>query len=320
MTAKRSLVLFLCLGAMLLFVASCSKKEQSALLRLNLPEGHVSYVLMTTNTHSVFEGNDPQFDTRKTAVSKYRLECLDVDAEGVMTVRQTLLAVRVTEEKTDESFEFDSANPPAEMSPKQAIFAANINLPITMRITPEGRIVDVEGVEAIVERMLDTGPTLKFIDPKIHRKSMLEETTPEKLIGMPMKYTTDAVGVGKSFDIKYDTARAGIVTSVNRAVSISGKVHSLQDSVAQIIQEYQIEATIRISFPDEKPRIPFPDEKPGSDTVTGRGKSTIHLDTRTGLILQSTTPSESHAGLATESAGPGRMTAHQTTQVEMTTE
>ena len=124
-----------------LFSTSCEREgdvdsAEAITLRLNLPKGYSAVVRTTSDgdyTHSMGQ-NNYQSKTHF-IISKYFIECVDVDPSGIMTIKQTHKTVKVRNESKGETFEYDSTKPAVEgvsETDRFAGMAAGINKSITM--------------------------------------------------------------------------------------------------------------------------------------------------------------------------------------------
>jgi len=124
-------------------------------LRLNLENGR-TYRMKMVSEQKIAQTIMGKVQTiEQTMGLGCRLEVVDVDPAGLMTVRYTYDSCYLKQSGLMGIVEYDSANPPARIPEAAQGYAALAGLSFTMKFDSSGRTVDVQGIEAMIVQMLD---------------------------------------------------------------------------------------------------------------------------------------------------------------------
>jgi hypothetical protein len=219
---------------------------------------------------------------------EYRLECLDVDSNGVMTVRQTYKDVRL------EGFELAIRTvgghynkltldePVNEAIQETANERGPIDLSLIIRVRPNGETVDVEGAEPFVDRML--GRLIGPDDPNYLqiRNHLIEWVETKQVVGMSVvSYPEGRKIVGQIWERKVERSMPYLLG--NRNISETGKIKfcKLVDGAARLEEdsEYEAETIINIWMLGDR-------SEKGKISIKAKGRRTgkMEIDLETGLI------------------------------------
>lgn len=135
-------------------------------LQLNLPKGFSASITITWELNSLNKDipglNKDVKDYNKT-IEEYQIDCLDVDADGNMTVKQTWESIKEIYRDMDGNMcvRFDSRDSSYPI-PETEVFSKNlIGQSMVFEIDPGGEILDISGYEKIARKM--TRPALKHL-------------------------------------------------------------------------------------------------------------------------------------------------------------
>jgi hypothetical protein len=219
---------------------------------------------------------------------EYRLECLEVDSKGVMTVRQTYkdiqlegfeLAVRTLGGGYDKKTldELDIENIREEMAESEPI-----DLSLVIHVRPNGETVYIEGVEPFAERILSrfTGPD----DPNYFqmREHLIEWVQTKQVVGIPMgNYPAGRKIVGQIWDRKVDCSMPYLLG--NRNIRRDGTIRlcKIVDGAARLEDDSKFEIETIIS------KWMLGDRSDKGKTIIkteGRMTGKMEIDLETGLI------------------------------------
>lgn len=105
-------------------------------------------------------------DVQSSSSSVVRTTVLEVDPDGSALVRTVYESFKMSQRSPMGSVEYDSSNPPDSVPVAARPYAALVGSEFTMRISPQGGMTDVQGMEAMMDRVLETsglpaGPMLE---------------------------------------------------------------------------------------------------------------------------------------------------------------
>lgn len=78
---------------------------------------------------------------------------VDVDSNGDHTIACTYDRVRMKMAAGPLNIDYDSANPPEQANPLTQVFGAMVGTKLTMKVTPKGKTLKVEGLDKLAEKM-----------------------------------------------------------------------------------------------------------------------------------------------------------------------
>jgi hypothetical protein len=85
-------------------------------------------------------------------------DVLDVDDDGVHTIKATYGRVRMNVSGGGQSMSYDSDNPSAASNPGLKMLGAMVGSSLVMKVTPQGKTLEVTGVDEMVEKMSEDAP------------------------------------------------------------------------------------------------------------------------------------------------------------------
>jgi len=246
------------------------------LLQLRLQKGQ-TYRQRVTSQQTI---SQTLFDTAmvmtQTIGMGYAYEVEDVDARGNMQIRATYdwILYRV-EIPSVGVIEYDSSDPSAQPPPGAEAFAALIGEGFQVRIAPDGEILEVDGVEEMLENILDKLPPAQ--------RESLEEA-------LRQQFSSDALKdeMGKSFVI-YPDKPVGVGDSwKEKQVTGIGTLPITLDTTWTLKMRRGGRSTVEVtSLIETIPGMPAEQGSTGAIyRLVGEQRGTIEIDESTGWIIR----------------------------------
>ena len=211
------------------FVALCSPVAAAVKLELKLAKGKTYYQKTVTDQQITQTMMGQEQKMEQGIGTGLKLQVLDVDAQGNMRIQYTYLWSRLKQVNPMIQVDYDSSRQSPVPAGAEA-FAGLVGQSYIVRITPKGKVLDVNGVEQVREVVLkklpagaDTSlamnPVGMYID-KANVKQMVETSMaiyPDKPISPGdswSKHLTMAVGFTLIIDSKWTLQKeeAGVAT------------------------------------------------------------------------------------------------------------
>jgi len=200
---KRRFRLFLFVAAGITSLALCSTGSAAVSLQLKLAKGKTYYQKTTVDQHITQTIMDQAQVIDMTIGMGTKLDVLDVDGAGNARIRYTYIWCMSKQTGPMGTVSYDSAQqttPPAGMEP----FAAFVNQSYTVKLTPKGRVLDVNGVEqmkAAVQKKMppgaEAGPMSNITTTFLEKQGIKEMTE-----GLMAVYPDKPVEPGQSWSEK----------------------------------------------------------------------------------------------------------------------
>jgi hypothetical protein len=226
---KQRFGLFLLAGAAITSIALCSTSSAAVQLQLKLAKGKTYYQKTTVDQHITQTiMNQPQVVDITFGMGA-KLDVLDVDATGNAQIRYTYIWCMSKQTGPMGTVSYDSAQqatPPAGME----ALATFLNQSYTVKLSPKGRVLEVEGVEqmkaAVLKKMppgAEAGPMGNIVGTFIEKQGIKEMTEgltalfPDKPVEPGQSWSEKrvlTVGFGRIEEIKWTLQKqaAGVVT------------------------------------------------------------------------------------------------------------
>jgi len=185
-------------------VISCAREKIQLQLRLQEGESHTIKVLTDQNISQTIQGQ--RHDIIQTTGTGHTFDVEEVDADGNALVKVTYRSVLFKQDGPMGKIEYDSSNPPAIIPPMAMGFAALVGQSFSMMISPDGHIIDVQGVDAMlthVMKKLDIpeGPMKVSIEESL-KNQFGDQALTEIMESMMAIYPEKPVGIGDSWTRK----------------------------------------------------------------------------------------------------------------------
>ncbi len=182
---------------------SCKKETERVELRLRLKGGE-SYRLRMTTVQKVLQTiQGRRQEMNQTMAVGYRFDVTGVDNGGTASVQITYDSIAFRQEGPMGVIEYDSDNPPPVVPPLARGFAGIVGMGFSMKVTPEGEVLEVDGAEEMLTEMLDQlelpqGPARASIKA-ILQKEFGDQALQELMNIALAIYPDRPVGIGDSW-------------------------------------------------------------------------------------------------------------------------
>jgi hypothetical protein len=235
-------------------------------------------------------------------INEYLLECLEVGADGIMTVKQTYKSCQVSgyraalEGKRGDFYEYDMNAPPQNLVGGVRFRAAELGESLIIRISPDGETVDVNGTEAVADKLIGEITGLEEEKRGLTRKRFIESLKSSRVAGLLGEYPQSAKYVGQSWKTVRERSRPLKLGRKVGKVRSKSRLESITNGVANLKKDSRFSSIIT------EDRSGLSGGAEGEFTLKDKGRSSseIKVDLATGLILYSRTAE--HAVLKT--SGP----------------
>ena len=281
-------------------------------LRLKAAQKHCLRLYREYNSSYTFRGQ--QHDRSDIHITDLKFEVEQVDANGIALLKVTHLRINAIEKTTNGQNEYDSAKPDtignSQFGP---IFSAMIGQSFMMKVTPEGKIVELEGLTEMYQRMAElvveyedeatrqryagtetkgSGENAKRqIDRANQKYGSIEErieATREKLDTGPYSCEENIRDMLGNVIMSFPGRPIGINDSWTTPFSMGNQ--KLGDCTYTLKETNQtallVDISLKIKVEEE---IPAPaDGSRGSSirTLTGSGQGSLEIDPNTGWMLR----------------------------------
>jgi hypothetical protein len=161
-------------------------------LGLHLKAGQTFHMVTTIESNLTQTIMGQEMVATSTNGMGYTYEIQQVADDGTATCKVTYNSVQVKMSMGGFDMQYDSTKPAAGSSPMIKPFTALVGQSFSMRISPAGRVTDVQGVEAIYEKMLKD---LELPDESM--RGMVEQQVKEQFGAESIRETMEQmIGVG----------------------------------------------------------------------------------------------------------------------------
>jgi len=265
---------FFVAASVLLCVVSSVQAQGKVLLRVHLQPGQTFDQGFAMEMKILHITSREHTDITQVTHLKVHNQVLGVDNDGTMKVKVTFQVVEmknseITNGKVRSNLEYDSAKPPKEISPDLRSTSVLVGQSVIITVLPKGKIVKVEGADAIAQRM---AAGIKSPDQRVFLTGIFKravESMSGQTVGM-MNFAPELVAPGDSWTMS-DTSP----TATSQLSSGQYTLMSIKDNIATI-------AVKSTSKPN--PDAPPPGKNISDIGALGRENGVIHVDTKSGLI------------------------------------
>ena len=194
----------LCLVAAVVMAANALGQE-AVLLRLNLRAGSQRLLRMTSD--QTMTQTNPTTNAKQTVRQKTETEFLyevtGVDAAGNATIKATFKSIRFWQQNPMGTTEYDSAKPAETLAPMAKPMAALVGMSFQMTMTPQGRVTGVQGMGALIKKMVDAMELPEGANADAFRKAVEGQFSDQSMMEMMEKsmfvYSDKPVALGDSW-------------------------------------------------------------------------------------------------------------------------
>jgi len=271
------------------FIPSCEKKD-GVEIRVNLPKGFSAVVRNTTEDEvSLIVWGVKHTKSRK-IIDEYLLECLEVDDDGIMTIKQTCRSCKVSgyraapKGRRGDFYEYDMNAPPEDLVGGIRFRTAELGGSLIIRISPDGETVDVNGVETVADKLMGEMTGLEEEKREPARKKFIESLKSSRVAGLLREYPQSAKYVGQTWKTVRERSRPLKLGKRVEKVRSKFRLESITGGVASLKKKSTFDSTIT----EDLSGLSGAGAK-GEFILKNRGKSSseIKIDLATGLILYS---------------------------------
>ena len=262
----------------------CFAGQEKVDLKLRLAAGESHEMKMTQTQNITQTMNGQEMNMKQTQEMVMSLDCLSVDADGVMDVEMGYKSVKMVMDGPMGRMEVDSANPkPIDSNrPDQKMIAAMVSAmagcKFQMKVKPTGETFDVRGVGemlAKIRKEIPAGPEMegadKFLD-KMFDEKQLKELTGDMMGVFPV----EAVAVG---DTWYDTKSIDFIMPID--IDTTYMLKSRKDGIAYI------DAAAKMDMGDSSKPLEIDPNNKMSMQISGTMNTVSEVDENTGLTRKS---------------------------------
>ncbi|MGE5557489.1 MAG: DUF6263 family protein [Bacillota bacterium] len=184
-----------------IFTGMTARGEDKLLLRLNLEKGKTYRVTITAETRAIQEvlGNKQIINRDLSMTFEYFIQ--DAAANGAYTVKTTYAAIKYKQDSPLGIIEYDSSVSQKDLPLAMRGLAALVGQSLTIKMTPRGKILNIQGLDTIFNRMAETLGT--DVDGSATVENLQEEYGEEALQEMLENsmgfYPENPVGTGESW-------------------------------------------------------------------------------------------------------------------------
>ena len=306
--------------AVLILVESCLGSSQSIEFKLHLPKGYKAVTVVTKQSNGqmvitpppahVADANDSKkIVNESTETNEYLLECLDVDPNGVMTIKETLTSRKEMRKYGDLLLlKYDSKDKEAEVSRNIAPLAVQVNESLTFRITPKGDVFEVTGAKALAEKI---GKKLRFSGAQREQQQtiLFERFKYSRPQAIPRYYPASAVFIGQSWITP--SFCSGKTCPTLDVASNTWTLQSIKEGIAHFKIVTKMNNDSIGSVPGNMKVI--------SKSLKGTGVSDMYIDVKTGLITSWEQKTTVENNLIAEVSGPNGAITKTTVQSDVGT-
>ncbi|MBN2374929.1 MAG: hypothetical protein JXD22_00910 [Sedimentisphaerales bacterium] len=216
------LMLVLAGAVLVLWSATDCPGQDKVELKLAVPKGFSATIVKTEESVST-RGAEQKNELKRKMVSEFSVECLAVEPNGVMHIKQTLTRMKAEGGWQQSKFEYDSAKKDAVVPKAIRKEAAYLGEALVMRVSPDGSVIEVQGIGKVVDKI--------FVDPKQPENSKMklwykklrprlikeyQKSDQMLCLGLLESYPGREVGVGE----QWASENEGGITNLGRVKNI----------------------------------------------------------------------------------------------------
>ena len=200
------------MSCLLAAVAIPGAGAEKITLGFHLKTGQMFHLLTTTESILNQSIMGQEMNATSTAGMGYTYEVQQVADDGTATCKVTYNSVQMKMSMAGFDMEFDSAKPVAGASPLVKPFTALVGQSFTLRISPAGHVTDVQGTEAINEKMFKSlelpDESMRATVEKLAREQFGAESIGESMEqAIGGNFPDGPVDIGDSWVKRTSTAR-----------------------------------------------------------------------------------------------------------------
>lgn len=204
----------------------------------------------------------------------YSKEVNDVDAAGIISYKINFDSINITSSMGEQSIKYNSSvNDSVRQNPAFIQYNAVINNPFFIRVSPQGEITDVYGLEKIFEVLFKSlGDTLKEKDKQEIKQSFGEESIKEILQQEYQVCPTTPVAVDSNWTKSFNTTVLFFEVVNNAKYTLK----SVEDKNGEKIAN--VEAALVVEFKSKEVKERGMQIKIENSETSGSGKISLNLN------------------------------------------
>jgi hypothetical protein len=265
-------------------VTSSDSATDKIQLRLRLQKGESYNLRMTVNQKISQNIQGQQQDMTQTIGTGYLFNVADVNENEMASVKVTYRSILFRQDGPMGTIEYDSSNPPAAVPPMAMGFAALVGQSFSMIISPEGHVKSIQGVDAMLTRMMKQfdlpDDSMRDSVEKNLREQFGDEALKESMENLMAIYPDKPVGTGDSW-----TKKVIISKGFPFILDNTWTLKTRKDGVSII------EVSSKISANPKAAPIVMGTMKLSYD-ISGKQKGTMELQEATGWIRRAESTQE----------------------------
>lgn len=152
-------------------------------------------------------------------------------------------------------------------------------------LLPQGEVIDVRDIEAIVDAYVALGKSWKFINLEMQRKEFTMLCKKIRVIAALKEYPLKPIFVGQNWDTHQDNSSETIMTTVSGQITNHWRLNSINNGLAYLTKEYEGQSQVITDMGE-------PTKDKASASVEHSGNSEIQVHLLTGLVKYSKTTSK----------------------------
>ncbi|MHC4792508.1 MAG: DUF6263 family protein [Planctomycetota bacterium] len=278
-----------------IFIPSCAKKDEVK-IAVNLPKGFSALVRRTIERETSLIALGIRTSKGRTMTNEYLVECLDVDDDGVMRVKQTYKSCKVSGYRAGshgergDYYEYDMSRPSDDVPYTLRFHAARLGESLIIYVSPEGETIDVDGAEALADKLMGEMGGLEEAQREPTRERLIESLEFSRVVCLLKEYPRKPKSVGRSWKRTRDMSRPLTLGERVGKRSSKFKLVNVTDGVANLKKKSTFEKKIT---EDHSGLLTKGTKLKLTLKENGTSSSEIKVALATGVVLSSRTVEQS---------------------------
>lgn len=229
----RYMVLVLLVVMMAALGSQVAATEFRPQLRLEAGKTYTAYVSSDTLTSLSIQGQS--LVTRQLMEMAYTYDVIAIDASGAAAVEMTFDKMRVKMEGPQGNFAWSGSVDQAQLPPPPPLagLAAMVGATLTMKLTPDGRTSELQGLDALYNRMIEGMPLPAEVSREEFRQSLIDQFGDDAMGGalqnLSGAYPDHPINIGDSWPMNLTMSKG-----VPMIIEGSYTLESVENGVARL--------------------------------------------------------------------------------------
>jgi hypothetical protein len=212
---------------MLLLWPFSLKAADELVLRLNLqPQTSYIYTMDMTQTRVQSVENQNQSLSQE-MLEEWKYDVTGLEKSNEMNLKLTYKRIKVTQNFNEQSSSYDSDNPPEYLDPSMKGLASMPGAVLTVRLTPDGKVAQIKGVDAMLDKMIKAmampNPDQKEAVIADLRKQWGTDAMKQSLEQITSFYPSEPVLPGDSWSSIFDIASGGLPMHIKSEYTLKSR-------------------------------------------------------------------------------------------------